>query len=67
MPSAASTTSANKIPSGALAAAKVSGYHVAFWAAAAMLGAGAVLLPIFLRKRHVERVSVNASELMATA
>jgi EmrB/QacA subfamily drug resistance transporter len=55
------------VSSGALAAAKVSGYHVAFWAAAAMLGAGAVLLPIFLRKRHVERVSVNASELMATA
>jgi EmrB/QacA subfamily drug resistance transporter len=55
------------VSSGAQAAAKVSGYHVAFWAAAAMLGAGAVLLPIFLRKRHVERVSVNASELMATA
>jgi EmrB/QacA subfamily drug resistance transporter len=55
------------VSSGTLAAAKVSGYHVAFWAAAGMLGAGAVLLPIFLRKRHVERVSVNASELMATA
>jgi EmrB/QacA subfamily drug resistance transporter len=35
-------------------AARVSGYHVAFAAAAAMLGAGAIILAVALRKRDLE-------------
>jgi EmrB/QacA subfamily drug resistance transporter len=40
-------------------AARVSGYHVAFAAAAAMLGAGALILVVGLRRRHVEAIDTE--------
>ena len=40
-------------------AAKVSGYRVAFVAAAIMLGAGAVLMAATIRRRDVENLDVN--------
>ncbi|HET8980427.1 MAG TPA: MFS transporter [Solirubrobacteraceae bacterium] len=42
--------------SAAVLAARVSGYHVAFLAAAIMLAAGAVLLMVGLRRRHMREV-----------
>ena len=44
-------------------AATVSGYHVAFLAAAIMMGAGAVLMVLFLRKRHVESLEFDPSAI----
>jgi EmrB/QacA subfamily drug resistance transporter len=41
------------------AAASVSGYHVAFLAAAIMLAAGAVILAASLRRRHVEGLDLE--------
>jgi EmrB/QacA subfamily drug resistance transporter len=46
-------------------AARVSGYHVAFIAAAVMLGVGAVTLAVGLRRRHLE--SLNLEELAPSA
>jgi EmrB/QacA subfamily drug resistance transporter len=43
----------------AQAAARVSGYHVAFITAAAMLGAGAVILALVLRRHHVENLGLE--------
>jgi EmrB/QacA subfamily drug resistance transporter len=40
-------------------AARVSGYHVAFGAAAAMLGAGALVLAGLLRQRHVRGLELE--------
>jgi MFS family permease len=48
----------------ATAAAHVSGYQVAFLAAAIMLGAGAVILAVVLRPRHLE--GLNLDELTAS-
>jgi hypothetical protein len=48
-------------------AARVSGYHVAFVAAAAMLAAGAVLLVALLRRRHLAQVSTDPSQALAAA
>jgi EmrB/QacA subfamily drug resistance transporter len=48
-------------------AARVSGYHVAFIAAAVMLGAGAVLLVALLRRRHLVHVSIDPAQAMAAA
>ncbi len=48
-------------------AARVSGYHVAFTAAAAMLALGAVLLVALLRRRHLEHVSIDPTQAMAAA
>jgi predicted MFS family arabinose efflux permease len=48
-------------------AAIVSGYHVAFLAAGLMLGAGAVLMVVFLRRRHLEGVSIDPSAMVAAA
>jgi EmrB/QacA subfamily drug resistance transporter len=45
-------------------AARVSGYHVAFAAAAVMLGAGALILVLGLRKRHVDAID---TEMVAAA
>jgi EmrB/QacA subfamily drug resistance transporter len=42
-------------------AALVSGYHVAFAAAAVMLGAGAVLLALLLRRRHLEGLELDSA------
>jgi MFS family permease len=42
-------------------AARLAGYHVAFAAAAIALGAGAVLLVLLLRPRHVESVSYDTA------
>ena len=46
-------------------AARVSGYHVAFAAAAVMLGAGAFILGFGLRRRHLE--GLNLEELTPSA
>jgi EmrB/QacA subfamily drug resistance transporter len=46
-------------------AARVSGYHVAFAAAAVMLGAAAVILAVGLRQRHLE--GLNLEELNPSA
>jgi predicted MFS family arabinose efflux permease len=48
-------------------AATVSGYHVAFLAAAAMLGTGAVLMVTLLRRRHLEGVEIDPAALPAVA
>ncbi|HEX3802652.1 MAG TPA: MFS transporter [Solirubrobacteraceae bacterium] len=48
-------------------AATVSGYHVAFLAAAIMMGAGAVLLVLFLRKRHLEGMELDPSAITVAA
>ena len=39
--------------------ARVSGYHVAFTAAALMMGAGAVILAVGLRRRHVAAIDTD--------
>jgi EmrB/QacA subfamily drug resistance transporter len=46
-------------------AATVSGYHVAFLAAAIMIGTGVSLLLLLLRRRHVEGLSLDASAVAA--
>ncbi|HTU86800.1 MAG TPA: MFS transporter [Solirubrobacteraceae bacterium] len=46
-------------------AARVSGYHVAFVAAAVMLGAAALILPLMLRRRDLE--GLNLDELSPSA
>ncbi|MDE3130348.1 MAG: DHA2 family efflux MFS transporter permease subunit, partial [Acidobacteriota bacterium] len=48
-------------------AATVSGYHVAFLAAAIMMAAGAVLLVVWLRKRHLRGVEIDPSAITAAA
>jgi EmrB/QacA subfamily drug resistance transporter len=45
-------------------AARVSGYQVAFGAAAMMLAAGAVILVAGLRRRHLENVDLDVSSAM---
>ena len=45
----------------------VSGYHVAFLAAAIMMIAGVVLLPVFLRKRHLDGLELDTSALPVAA
>jgi MFS family permease len=48
-------------------AATVSGYHVAFLAAGIMMFAGALLLVVFLRKRHLAGVEIDPSAMAAAA
>jgi EmrB/QacA subfamily drug resistance transporter len=48
-------------------AALVSGYHVAFAAAAVMLGAGALILVLGLRRRHVEAIDTEMVPVAAAA
>jgi EmrB/QacA subfamily drug resistance transporter len=48
-------------------AARVSGYHVAFAAAAVMLGAGGVILALGLRRRHVEAIDTEMVAVPAPA
>jgi EmrB/QacA subfamily drug resistance transporter len=48
-------------------AAKVSGYHIAFDAAAIMLGVGALLLVVLLRQRHLAEVSVDPTQALVAA
>jgi hypothetical protein len=48
-------------------AATVSGYHVAFFAAAIMMAAGAVLLIVWLRKRHLAGIEFDPSAMAAAA
>ncbi len=48
-------------------AARVSGYHVAFTAAAVMMAVGVLLLVTMLRRRHLEGVSVDPSAVVAAA
>src|SRR6202012_3496867 len=47
--------------------ALVSGYHVAFLAAGLMLGAGAVLMVVLLRRRHLEGIEFDPSAVVAAA
>jgi hypothetical protein len=47
--------------------ARVSGYQVAFMAAAAMLAVGAVALVALLRRRHLAHVNTDPSQAMAAA
>jgi hypothetical protein len=51
----------------AAVSATVAGYHVAFWAAAIMLAAGAVLLVVLLRPRHLAAVSTDPNAAMVAA
>ena len=48
-------------------AARVSGYHVAFAAAAIMLGIGAVILVVGLRRRHLEGLELELTPSAITA
>jgi EmrB/QacA subfamily drug resistance transporter len=48
-------------------AARVSGYHVAFLAAALMLAAGGVILALVLRPRHVREMQLDPAALPAPA
>jgi EmrB/QacA subfamily drug resistance transporter len=48
-------------------AATVSGYHVAFLASGLMMAAGALLLVVFLRKRHLEGIEFDPSAMAAAA
>jgi EmrB/QacA subfamily drug resistance transporter len=52
---------------GRVLAATVSGYQVAFTAAALMLGVGAVILIVGLRRRHLEGVELDPSALPVAA
>ena len=45
-----------------VAAARVSGYHVAFLAAGIMLAAGAVIMAVGLRQRHMKEVELELNE-----
>jgi len=47
--------------------ATLSGYHVAFIAAAIMMATGAAILPMFLRRSHVESVELDPAALPAAA
>ncbi|MDQ6804524.1 MAG: MFS transporter [Actinomycetota bacterium] len=47
-------------------AALVSGYHVAFAGGAIVLGSGALLLAVGLRRRHVVGIDVTASPVVVT-
>jgi hypothetical protein len=56
---AASQTSSllhGPVSSAGMLAARVSGYHVAFAAAAAMLAAGGLIMALALRRRHVRAI-----------
>ncbi|HEY2654782.1 MAG TPA: MFS transporter [Solirubrobacteraceae bacterium] len=46
-------------------AATVAGYHVAFTAAALMLGTGAILLTVLLRRRHLEGIEFDPAAVPA--
>jgi predicted MFS family arabinose efflux permease len=48
-------------------AARVSGYHVAFAAAAIMLGVGALILAVALRPRHVKGLELELTPATAPA
>ncbi len=48
-------------------AARVSGYHVAFAAAAIMLAAGAVIMATTLRRRHLDRLELDMSASVVPA
>jgi EmrB/QacA subfamily drug resistance transporter len=50
---------------GAQLAARVSGYHVAFGVAAAMLAAAGVILALTLRRRHVDAIDLDAAPVPA--
>jgi EmrB/QacA subfamily drug resistance transporter len=61
---ASKTTSAlnglhGTVSTAASLSARVSGYHVAFIAAAVMLGAGALILALVLRRRHLENINLE--------
>jgi EmrB/QacA subfamily drug resistance transporter len=48
-------------------AATVSGYHIAFLTAAIMMGAAAVIMTLFLRKRHVEELDLDPAQVLVAA
>jgi hypothetical protein len=47
--------------------ATVSGYHVAFLTAGIMMGVGAIIMMVFLRKRHLDGLELDPSALVAAA
>ena len=55
------------VPTAATNAAKVSGYHVAFIAAAVMLAAGAVILAATVRRRDLESIDLELAPSAAAA
>jgi EmrB/QacA subfamily drug resistance transporter len=55
------------VSAAATTAAKVSGYHVAFIAAAAMLAAGAVILAVAVRRRDLESLDLELAPSPAAA
>jgi EmrB/QacA subfamily drug resistance transporter len=55
------------VSTAATTAAKVSGYHVAFIAAAAMLAAGAVILAVLVRPRDLENLNLELAPSGAAA
>ncbi len=59
--------SGHGLSTASVTAAKLSGYHVAFTAAAIMLGLAAVLLLVLLRKRHVESISFDPAQAVVAA
>ncbi len=63
---AASRTASALTNHAGLFAAKVAGYHVAFVAAAIMLGAGALILATMLRPGHVRGVELDLTNASAT-
>ena len=48
-------------------AATVSGYHIAFLVAAIMLAASAVILVVFLRRRHIEELELDPAKALVAA
>jgi EmrB/QacA subfamily drug resistance transporter len=57
----------NQAHTAAALAARVSGYHVAFAAAAIMLGVGALILAVALRRRDVENLELELTPAPAPA
>jgi EmrB/QacA subfamily drug resistance transporter len=55
------------VSAAAAVAARVSGYHVAFIAAAIMLGTGAVILATVVRRRHLERLELELTPSVLAA
>ncbi len=48
-------------------AATVSGYHIAFLVAAILVGAGAAILVLFLRKQHIQELELDPAKVLVAA
>jgi EmrB/QacA subfamily drug resistance transporter len=60
-------SSGHSLTAASQVAARVAGYHLAFTAAAVMLGVGAVLLVVMLRKRHLTGVEIDPAQVAVVA